>query len=54
MIIEETAGAWKIIGRRREIVAEGPRPGRTPTSVPIRTPKKQYRTFTGVRQMLNP
>jgi hypothetical protein len=54
MIIEETAEVWKIIGRRSEIVAAGPRPGRMPTRVPMRTPRKQYERFVGVKKMLNP
>ena len=54
MMIEETGGVLKIIGRRREMVAEGPRPGRMPTRVPMRTPRKQYKRFVGVRKMLNP
>jgi hypothetical protein len=39
--MEETGGAWKITGKSREMVAEGPNPGRTPTRVPNRTPTKQ-------------
>jgi hypothetical protein len=31
----------KVTGRRREMVATGPIPGRTPIRVPINTPKKQ-------------
>lgn len=32
---------WKVDGKRREMVATGPRPGSTPTKVPMRTPIKQ-------------
>jgi hypothetical protein len=47
MIIEATGGAWKVAGRRREIAATGPSPGRTPTRVPINTPIKQKIRFIG-------
>jgi len=38
---------FKLIGRRRAIAPAGPIPGRTPTSVPSKTPKKQKRRFIG-------
>jgi len=36
------------------MVAEGPRPGRTPISVPMRTPKKQYSRFVQERATEKP
>jgi hypothetical protein len=41
MMNAETGLALKVEGRRRAIAAAGPRPGKTPTNVPIKTPKKQ-------------
>src|SRR5690606_6512543 len=35
----------KVIGNRIAMVASGPTPGRTPTSVPARTPTKQKKMF---------
>jgi hypothetical protein len=37
----EVAGTLKVIGKRIEMAATGPIPGKTPISVPKRTPKKQ-------------
>jgi len=37
----------KVTGKRMDIAPIGPIPGRTPTRVPIRTPKKQDRMFEG-------
>jgi hypothetical protein len=34
-------GILKVIGRRIEMVATGPIPGKTPINVPSRTPAKQ-------------
>jgi hypothetical protein len=47
MITAETGFAWKVEGRRREIVATGPIPGRTPIKVPIMQPMKQKNKFLG-------
>ena len=41
MMIAETGGSLKVAGNRRATVAAGPNPGKTPTRVPIRVPKKQ-------------
>jgi hypothetical protein len=39
MIIAGVAFMPKVIGRRMAIVAEGPRPGRIPTIVPMKAPR---------------
>jgi hypothetical protein len=46
-MMEATGEILKATGKRILIVAEGPTPGRTPISVPIKTPTKQNRRFTG-------
>jgi hypothetical protein len=47
MMSAATGVIWKVEGRRREMVATGPNPGKTPTRVPIRTPKKQKNRLLG-------
>jgi hypothetical protein len=37
----------KVAGRSMEMVATGPTPGRTPISVPTKTPIKQYKRLIG-------
>jgi len=54
MIIEVTVGILKVNGRRIAIEAAGPRPGRTPTSVPKKTPIKQPTRLRGVVRTENP
>ena len=50
-MMRPTVGPYCIVkGSIRAIVAVGPRPGRTPTIVPMRAPKKQARRFTIVRE----
>jgi hypothetical protein len=46
MMIADTGFVWKVEGRRREIVATGPMPGRTPIKVPMRQPIKQKNKFS--------
>jgi hypothetical protein len=41
MMIAATGDAANVEGRRSAIAAAGPSPGRTPTSVPMKTPMKQ-------------
>ena len=36
------------------MAAAGPKPGNTPTKVPINTPKKQYKRFSGCKATLKP
>jgi hypothetical protein len=49
-MIDWTEDILNVIGKRREITAVGPRPGKTPTSVPKKTPAKQNRRFAGSRE----
>jgi hypothetical protein len=39
---------FSVKGKKRDIVAVGPNPGKTPTTVPRRHPKKQANKFSGV------
>jgi len=54
MIIEATGVVWNVAGRSNDMAATGPIPGRTPTIVPMRTPTKQYRIFSGSKATKNP
>jgi hypothetical protein len=54
MIIEVTGFIPKVTGKRREIVATGPIPGRTPIRVPINTPIKQKRRLFRLKTTLKP
>jgi hypothetical protein len=54
MMMAETGVTWKVAGKRRVIAAAGPRPGKTPTSVPMTTPRKQNRRFWGWNATWNP
>jgi hypothetical protein len=47
MMREETGERPKVVGRRMDMAPVGPMPGRTPINVPINTPIKQYKKFTG-------
>jgi hypothetical protein len=40
-MMAETGGILNVLGRRIEIVATGPIPGRTPIRVPINTPMNE-------------
>jgi hypothetical protein len=44
----------KLIGRSREIVAEGPRPGRIPTTVPRRAPIRAKLRLVRLKAIPNP
>jgi hypothetical protein len=44
----------KLNGRRREMVAAGPRPGRIPTIVPRKAPKRAKRMLVKDKAMPNP
>ena len=47
-MIKDLSGSMpKVVGSRIEMVATGPKPGITPTRVPIRTPIKQKKRFMG-------
>lgn len=47
IIMADTGDIRKVVGRRIDIAPNGPIPGSTPTSVPIKTPIKQAKRFTG-------
>jgi hypothetical protein len=53
-MIAVTGSILKVPGRRSEIVATGPIPGKTPTKVPKRTPIKQNNRLMGCKTMLKP
>jgi hypothetical protein len=44
----------KVIGMRMATAFMTPKPGRTPTIVPMKTPIKQYRKLAGERATVNP
>ena len=44
----------KVIGMRIATAFITPKPGRTPTTVQMKTPIKQYRKFAGERATVNP
>jgi len=46
-MIAWTGPILKVMGRRREIVAVGPSPGKTPTRVPIKQPRKARKRLVG-------
>jgi hypothetical protein len=45
---------FKVKGSIKAIVTVGPKPGRTPTTVPTSAPMKQATRFTGVRELMKP
>jgi hypothetical protein len=47
MMIAVTGSRPNVTGSRIAIVADGPRPGRTPTSMPTSTPIRQNRRLVG-------
>jgi hypothetical protein len=53
-MMEDSGLAWKVNGRRSEIAAGGPNPGRIPVKVPKMHPKKQNKRLTGLIATLNP
>ena len=54
MIKPVVAPNFRVKGSINAIVAVGPKPGRTPTMVPIKTPMKQATRFTVVKELANP
>jgi hypothetical protein len=54
MISAVTGSNVKVIGSSIAIVAVGPIPGRTPTSVPRNTPTKHHRRFSGLSAVDSP
>jgi hypothetical protein len=54
MIMAAVGFIPKVMGMRIATAFMHPRPGRTPTMVPMKTPIKQYKKFAGERATLNP
>src|ERR687895_813916 len=54
MISAVTGSKLNVIGSSNAIVAVGPMPGRTPTSVPSKTPRKQKKRFSGANAVEMP
>jgi len=54
MIRAATGGSVKVMGSSMAMVATGPSPGSTPTSVPSRTPIRQNSRFSGERATPKP
>jgi len=54
IIIADVGSKEKVIGRRRAMDAVGPRPGSTPTIVPITHPIKHKKRFKGCRATERP
>jgi hypothetical protein len=55
IMIKPVVGPYeRVKGSINAIVAVGPKPGRTPTIVPIKAPMKQAKRFTIVREFTNP
>ncbi len=54
MIIALAGFIRKVSGRSMAIVAGGPRPGMTPTTVPSTTPRKHHSRFIGCSATANP
>jgi hypothetical protein len=54
MMMPESGLIPIVTGRRSAIEAVGPKPGRTPTTVPITTPRKAANKFPGVKAMAKP
>jgi hypothetical protein len=54
MMIATTGFSPKVMGSRSAIAPQAPRPGRTPTAVPITTPRSANRKFVGWSATENP
>src|SRR5918999_5081572 len=54
MISAVTGSKLNVMGSSNAIVAVGPMPGRTPTSVPSKTPRKQKKRFSGANAVVMP
>ena len=54
MIMAAVAFIPKVKGIRRAIVAEAPRPGRTPTRVPKKQPTTAIQRLYGVKKIAKP
>jgi len=47
MMMPDSGVPDSVIGNSSDIAETGPIPGRTPTSVPMKTPMKQYSRLAG-------
>ncbi len=54
MMMPDSGDADSVTGNSSDIAEIGPMPGSTPTSVPMKTPIKQYSRFTGARATPKP
>jgi hypothetical protein len=54
MMSPVAASYFNVKGRVRAMAAAGPRPGKTPTRVPIRQPKKHASRFAVEKEAINP
>src|SRR5829696_5040213 len=54
MMMPDSGVPDSVIGSNSDIAEIGPMPGSTPTSVPIKTPMKQYSRLIGKRAMPKP
>ena len=54
MIMPDSGVPDRVIGSNSDIAEIGPMPGSTPTSVPMKTPRKQYRMLIGSRATPKP
>jgi len=54
MIVADMGDIRKVAGKRIDIAPIGPIPGSTPTKVPMKTPRKQNRRFSGSRASEKP
>ena len=54
MIRDEIGGKPNVAGSSMAMVATGPRPGKTPTAVPTKTPIRQYIRFVSVSAVSKP
>jgi hypothetical protein len=54
MIMDAVGSIPKVVGRRSEMVATGPIPGKTPIKVPTRQPIKQNKRLFKLKAILKP
>jgi hypothetical protein len=54
MIREARGSRPKVTGNKRAIVVEAPIPGMMPTTVPMTTPRKRNKRFSGCTATANP
>jgi len=54
MIRAPTGVMWKLEGSSKDMAAGGPKPGNTPTKVPIKQPVNARKRFAGCRHTWKP